>query len=420
MAKIDIRFKDTFNKMEEDFNGDFKFVNGLGLINFDGKMWNFVSDNFLERNIADWLGDDFSPSNVKKYYEAYKMYNTIDVYELNKNKSIIPFTNGTFNIKTFTFEENKWYKNNYTTTGFKFDYDEKAECPTFNKYLDEVMKGDKELQAIIGEILGYCLLDDCRYERAFILYGEGATGKSVLLKTISDIWGSENCSNVPFDRLNEPFMRAGMYGKKINFSSELESDLHNTAYFKAMVSGEEIDAQFKFKDVFKFKNTAKMLFAMNNLPAIKDKSSGTYRRLVIIPFEKQFSPIDRDVDLVDKILKEKSGIINIAFNSLKKLLETNTFTYSKKSESILDEHKENNDTVCLYMNEFYTNGSEEDFAICSALYENFALYCKNNGFKALNNVNFFKRVYKLFPNSTKKRMRVNKELVYVLDKIKAI
>lgn len=420
MDKKEISFRDLFNIMEEDFNGNFKFVNGLGIINFDGKMWNFVSDNFLERKIADWLGDEFSPSNVKKYYDAYKMYNTIDVYELNKDKNIIPFNNGTFNIKTFKFEKNKWYKENYTTTGFKFYYNKKAECPTFNKYLDEVMKGDEELKAIIGEILGYCLLDDCRYERAFILYGEGSTGKSVLLKTISDIWGRENCSNVPFDRLNEPFMRAGMYGKKINFSSELESDLHNTAYFKAMVSGEEIDAQFKFKDVFKFKNTAKMLFAMNNLPAIRDKSNGTYRRLVIIPFERQFKPEDRDVDLIHKILKEKSGIINIALNGLKRLLENNNFTYSKKSEDLLNEHKKNNDTVYLYMNEFYTDGAEEDFVVCSVLYENFALYCKNNGFKPLNNVNFFKRVYKLFPNSTKKRMRVDKELVYVLDKIKAI
>lgn len=420
MAKIDLSFKDTFNKMEEFFNGNYKFVNGLGLIKYDGKMWNFVSDNFLERKIADWLGDDFSPYNVKKYYEAYKMYNTIDVDKINKNKNIIPFTNGTFNIKTFIFEENKWYKDNYTTTGFKFDYNEKAECPTFNKYLDEVMKGDEELKAIIGEILGYCLLDDCRYERAFILYGEGATGKSVLLKTISEIWGSENCSNVPFDRLNEPFMRAGMYGKKINFSSELESDLHNTAYFKAMVSGEEIDAQFKFKDVFKFKNTAKMLFAMNNLPAIRDKSNGTYRRLVIIPFERQFNPEDRDVDLINKILKEKSGIINIALNGLKRLLKNNNFTYSKKSEDMLNEHKNNNDIVYLYMNEFYTDGSEEDFVISSTLYENFVLYCRDNGFKPLNNVNFFKRFYKLFPNSTKKRMRVDKKLVYVLDKIRCI
>ena len=420
MAKIDLSFKDTFNKMEEDFNGNYKFVNGLGLIKYDGKVWNFISDNILERIIADWLGDNFSPSNVKKYFEAYKMYNSIEVYDLNKNKNHIAFTNGTFNIKSFKFEQDKWYKDEYTTTGFKFDYDEKAECPTFNKYLDEVMLGDKELQAIIGEILGYCLLDDCRYERAFILYGEGATGKSVLLKVISDIWGSENCSNVPFDRLNEPFMRAGMYGKKINFSSELESDLHNTAYFKAMVSGEEIDAQFKFKDVFKFKNTAKMLFAMNNLPAIKDKTSGTYRRLIIIPFERQFNPSERDVDLVNKILKEKSGIINIAFNSLKRLIDTNTFTYSLKSDKLLEEHKENNDTVCLYLNETYTIGTEQDYVKCGELYEGFLTYCKNNGFKPLNNVNFFKRFYKIYPNSTKKRVRFDGKLVYVMGNIQHI
>ena len=169
MAKTEVSFKDTFNKMEEDFKGNIKFVNGLGLITYDNKMWSFSPESFLERLIADWLGESFSPSNVKKYYEAYKIYNTIEVHELNRNKDRIAFTNGTFNIKSFKFEPDVWYKNDFTTTGFKFNYDETAECPTFNKYVDEVMQGDVELKSIIGEILGYCLLDDCRYERAFIL-----------------------------------------------------------------------------------------------------------------------------------------------------------------------------------------------------------------------------------------------------------
>ena len=37
MAKTEVSFKDTFNKMEEDFKGSIKFVNGLGLITYDNK-----------------------------------------------------------------------------------------------------------------------------------------------------------------------------------------------------------------------------------------------------------------------------------------------------------------------------------------------------------------------------------------------
>lgn len=412
-------FRENFDDLTRELDNRFKYVEGMGWILYNLKVWKFVSDNTLEMIIAEWLAKEFTPINVKKFYDAYKIYNTIQVTELNKNKNRIVFENGTFDLSKFSFDKT-FYKYDFVTAFFNFDYDVNAKCPTFDKYLDEVMMQDESLKAIIKEMLGYCLLDDCRFEKAFILYGDGATGKSVLLKTISDIWGTENCSNVPFDRLQEHFMRAGMYGKKINFSSELESDLHNTSYFKAMVSGEEIDAQFKFKDVFKFKNTAKMVFAMNNLPAIKDKTNGTYRRLMIIPFNRQFAEHERDVKLVEKLLKEKSGIINHALLALKCLIETNAFTYSKRSDDLLNEHKENNDVVALFANEYYEVGTSTNQVKSDTIYYNFKVFCDANGFKPLNNINFFKRFYNLFPKSVKKRVRIDGELVYVLDNLKLI
>ena len=101
-----------------------------------------------------------------------------------------------------------------------------------------------------------------------------------------------------------------------------------------------------------------------------------------------------------------------------------TFTSGNLTDIWIEEasevDKEDNDTVCLYRNETYTICTEQDYVECGELYERFSTYCKNNGFKALNNVNFFKRFYKFYPNSIKKRARVDGKLVYVVDNIQHI
>ena len=412
--------KDLYNYLEDSFY----YIEGYGIINFNGRYWKHVSNNILELEILKWIGTNYSsPSELRKFFDMYVMTHTKQITDLDKYNGRVSFTNGTLYLfGKFQFVEDVFYKDDMSTKGFDFEYNVDAEFDTFYKYLREVTQQDSELLLLIQEMMGYCLIDSCKYEKAFLLYGEGGTGKSVLLKTISSIWGEENCSNVPFDRINEPFMRAGMYGKKINFSSELESDIHNTAYFKAMVSGEEVDAQFKFKDSFKFKNTAKMLFAMNNLPVIKDKTSGTFRRLIIIPFEKNFSETKKcDVDLIDKILKEKPGIIRFALEGLKRLVSNNGFTKSQKSEKYVLEYKENNDTIKIFFDEtieFVEEGNTK--MTVDEIYEKYNIWSKASGFKPLNKTNFLKNVTRIYPQVEKKRARIDGQLKYIIPFFKFI
>lgn len=405
-------------------DNDFYFIEGLGLINWNGCYWKMCSVNILELRILEWCGNNYqSPSELKKYLEMYRMTHTKTIEQIDVNRDRIAFSNGTFYINNYIFAADCFYKEDYSTKGFEFPYDESATTKVFDKYLKNVMNNDVALISLIQEMMGYCLMDSCKYEKAFLLFGEGGTGKSVLLKTISTIWGSENCSNVPFDRINEPFMRAGMYGKKINFSSELENDIHNTAYFKAMVSGEEIDAQFKFKDSFKFHNTSKMVFAMNNLPVIKDKTTGTFRRLIIIPFEKNFSETkERDVNLIDKILKEKSGIMMFAIQGLKRLVANQGFTKSEKSEKYIKDYKDNNDTIKIYIDEtcVYDDSNDKNRIAADDLYSSYSSWCSSSGYKAMNKINFLKNVVRIYPKCEKKKMRLEGELKYGIPFISLI
>lgn len=420
-----INFSEQCEDLYKFLDNNFYFVEGYGLINYNGRYWKICSTNILELKVLEWIGKNYnSPTEVRKFAEMYKITHTKTIEQIDLNKNRVAFENGTLSlVDKYEFIENEFFKNDFSTKGFDFEFKRNNSIPNFDKYINEVTNGDIELINLIQEMMGYCLIDSCKYEKAFLLYGEGGTGKSVLLKLISTMWGSENCSNVPFDKINEAFMRAGIYGKKINFASELESDIHNTAYFKAMVSGEEVDAQFKFKDSFKFHNTAKMIFAMNNLPVIKDKTNGTFRRLIIIPFEKNFSDSKKcDVNLIDKLLCEKTGIIEFALNGLIRLVENNGFTESEKSKKYLTEYRENNDTMKMFFDETCSY-DEEDINIkisVDELYETYSSWCSSSGFKPLNKANFLKNVIRLYPKCEKKRLRLKGSLTYCLPFLKLI
>jgi putative DNA primase/helicase len=59
-----------------------------------------------------------------------------------------------------------------------FEFDETATCPMFQKYLDEVLP-EKELQHIVAEFFGYVFTKGLKMEKALLLYGSGANGKSL-------------------------------------------------------------------------------------------------------------------------------------------------------------------------------------------------------------------------------------------------
>src|SRR6516225_7286050 len=66
------------------------------------------------------------------------------------------------------------------------------DCPTplWTAFLDRVTAGDKDLQAYLKRMAGYCLTGYTHEHALFFLYGKGANGKGVFLNTLTAIWGT--------------------------------------------------------------------------------------------------------------------------------------------------------------------------------------------------------------------------------------
>jgi|SRR5271166_2528576 len=68
--------------------------------------------------------------------------------------------------------------------------DERVPIPLWTKFLDTVTAGDKDLQAYLARVAGYCMTGETTEHVLFFLYGGGANGKGVFLNTLCKIWGT--------------------------------------------------------------------------------------------------------------------------------------------------------------------------------------------------------------------------------------
>lgn len=202
-------------------------------------------------------------------------------------KNYINVKNGLLNITTFEIEAHN--DNMFTTVQLPVEYDPTARCPMFINFLREVLFNNFEMIAIIQEIIGYILCYETKAGKMFCFLGDGGNGKSIPCKILYELLGGENhISTVPLKDLEKNFALSHIMGKTLNLATENEIKSMDTAKLKAIVSGDLIQMEKKFKDPFTYRPYTKLVFSVNRMPYLSDKSYGIERRLIVIPFDKKF------------------------------------------------------------------------------------------------------------------------------------
>jgi putative DNA primase/helicase len=246
---------------------------------------------------------------------------TVD--EMNTKRNFINVKNGMLNLSTFRLEEHS--PDFLSTVQIPIDYDSNAQAPMFLDFMNDITVNDEELIDVHQELIGYWLTGDTKAEKAVYYYGSGANGKSVLASIITELVGPQNVSSVPLSKFNDQFGMESMIGKSLNISAENEmgGKALKTENFKAIVSGDNITINIKYRPAISYRPYCRLVFLVNNLPDSSDVTEGYFRKLIIVPFSRTFKKEERNVDLKDELLKELPGILNWAILGLKRLRSNN-------------------------------------------------------------------------------------------------
>lgn len=232
-------------------------------------------------------------------------------------------------------------------------YDREARCPAWEKFISEVFPEDA--QQLPWEIVAWLMLPNTDIQKALLLLGEGANGKSTFLRALRAFLGPENTRSFSLQALEEkPFAPAYLFGKLANICPDIPSKkLESTAMFKAIVGGDQIMGEYKYGDHFQFVSPARLIFSANRMPLAEDPSHGFHRRWFIVLFTHQFEEDPQKARELDKQLAnpaELSGVLNKALCVLPKVLDTG-LTISPSIQNAIDAHQAENDPLSSWLKE---------------------------------------------------------------------
>jgi P4 family phage/plasmid primase-like protien len=285
-----------------------------------------------------------------------------------------------------------------------YRHDPDATCPLWLAFLDDALEADAERITLVQEWFGYCLAYDTSLQKFLVLVGEGADGKTVLVLMLIALVGPENVSHVPLELFGQRFQLTATLGKLVNAVTEIgELDKAAEGLLKAFVSGDPMFFDRKNLPGVNTRPTARCLFTTNTLPSFRDRSSGLWRRMVVLPF-RQSVPLDKqDVHLVDKLTAELPGIFNWAIEGLRRLRCRGRFTDPALCREALETYRTESNPARAFLQECVV-AKPDGVVECDDLRQRQRMWCEEHGYRPLNAAQFGHEVRRVFPTVVRKKV----------------
>lgn len=341
------RFYDKFYKIAKYDTINRRFMY------FDGQVWNedkkYTVAKLFNRiveelpkeplHIVPGEEDEKAAKEARGKFIKRSRQNAGKTSALNEIKKLIPATPDEFDTELNTVNTPSGYVDlsngelHETTYKDMFtkitaaEYSPTAEAPRWQEFLQQIFQADETLIKFVQKLFGYTLTGTMSEQNFIILHGKGgntngANGKSVFVETLREILNSYAVTINPEILLVNKFGGTDsttmselslMKGARMIATSETESDVRlSEALIKRMTGGEAITAKKLYAEPFTFMPTGTIWMSTNNKPIVRGTDHGIWRRLIFIPFLAQIPENQKDIHLKDKLMREKSGILNWA------------------------------------------------------------------------------------------------------------
>lgn len=356
---------------------------------YNGCYWSLIDQSEMKTflgDAAEKMGVHWEKSrdyNFRKSLFEQFLETAHFVRPEKKDSVLIPLSNGTFEINNGLRSLRDFNRNDFLTYQLPFAYDPHAKAPQFQKYLDEVLP-DVNRQLVLSEFVGYLFTVGLKLEKALILFGPGANGKSVAFEVISSLLGANNISNFSLSSLTDGsgYYRAMLANKLVNYASEINGKLE-ASLFKQLVSGEPVEARLPYGNPMIITNYAKLIFNTNSLPHDVEHTHAFFRRFLIIPFDVVIPEEQQDKELSKKIIQtELPGVFNWVLSGLDRILSNKSFTPCEAVKAQLEAYRKQSDSVAMFLEDERYQKSTTEFIPLKEIYSGFKTYCIDSGYRA--------------------------------------
>ena len=262
--------------------------------------------------------------------------------------------------------------------------------------LQTFFQGDTDLIRYVQEIVGLAAIGKVYIEALVIAYGEGRNGKSTFWNTIARVLGTYS-GNMSADTLTVGCKRnvkpelAEAKGKRMIIAAELEEGMRlNTSNVKQLCSTDEIYAEKKYKAPFSYVPTHTLVLYTNHLPRVGAIDQGTWRRLIVIPFNAKIEGKADIKNYSDFLFKMAGGaVLQWIIEGAKRVIANDyKIVQPRVVQDAIQKYKENNDWLAHFLDDCCEVG--DDFEAKSGeFYNAYRSYCLQMGEYTRSTTDFY-------------------------------
>lgn len=395
------------------------------IFTYDGRKWGPISDARVKAWAMGKVRPEPTVAEQNEFLGMLKAFHVTSLEEFySQSEGLVPFKNVVLNRRTGEVLTHSPEQGFFHTLGF--DYDPRATAPRWDRFLLEIMDGNKDLVELLKEYGGYCISGDSSWlQKCLLMVGDGANGKSVFMEVLGAVAGKAAHSAIPMQNLESDTLRYQLVNKLFNYSEETSMRaLADSSIFKTLVTGGVMSVKQLYIQPYQLENRAKLILSANDMPTTSDKSHGLYRRLVIVKLRKQFNAGDEGHDpfLKEKLMLELPGIANGLMKAYERLKHTRMLSGQKEIAEEIDTYKSTSDTVQMFYENHIeiTTPDEDTFERASEVYDTYRNMCEQTGFKPVHMMAFAHQLTRINPNFSEWRDRrvLGGSRVRVINRIK--
>lgn len=249
-------------------------------------------------------------TGVERYAQADRAFAvTSEIWD--RNLYLLGTPNGTVELRTGKLRAPQ--AGDYISKQTAVVPADRADCPLWNKFLNEATKGDKGMIAFLQQFSGYACTGDTKEHALLFAHGPGGNGKGVFQNTIGGILGDYRTTAAMHTFTashsdQHPTDLAMLRGARLVTASETEEGrAWAESRIKQITGGDKIAARFMRRDFFVYQPQFKLLLIGNHKPALRNVDEAARRRFNMVPFI--YKPPVKDLDLEKKLVAEWPAIL---------------------------------------------------------------------------------------------------------------
>ena len=377
--------ENIYNRIAEDIISKHDIISYYSdFYQFNGTYYKPINEIELEKLIHYDVSQNITSAGRKEIISFLKIKTQVHIDKFNKDWHKIAVKNGVLNLVTGEVEPPN--KSDINTIYIPWEYDpDPIYSPRIDQFMKELTGGDAIKMQFLYQIAGYCLLKKNIFEKFVIAKGEGGTGKSTYTNLLHKLVGGDvNASHIGLADFDKDYYLATTVGKLVNIDDDVVDGkmLENTGRFKSIISGNVISVRQIYREVIDFKPYITCIFSCNKLPRIMDKTSGLYRRMVLIELNNKVS--NPDPLFMNKVTEQDmSYFLFKAVEGVKMAIEEGRFKVTQSERQLLDLFKRRQSPLHEWLYETDMTIGDLHEQKCLSLYQQFKEWCDQNGYKKI-------------------------------------